>query len=268
MNKKENSEYIVSKAGAKLLHRGTESYQEFKEEGVGLELMLWFIFNAQFNKEEAKKSLTNVVIKEGGENIISEQFINFLASNNSDRIFDKESHEPYFSNIAFCRIMDNALCFFKDILSEVIKKDPRPLNLSKEKETHEFILSFNSIEELKESLIDKKIEQLFYGSIKVIKKFFIDRLGIELFENEKEEEWFSVLIKQRNLIVHNRGVITSDLVDILPLSEKENGERRIGEKMFFKYEHLSDINKLVNNIMVEIDIKLKNKFKLKTIEIN
>ena len=164
--------------------------------------------------------------------------------------------------MAFCRIVDNALCYFKDVLSEVVLKEPRVLSSSKEKESYDFMLSFNTIEELRQAISDKKIKELFYGNIEDIKKYFLDRLGIKLFDNENDEKDFSMAIKQRNLIVHNRAIITQEFANEFPIY-KEN----VGQYLLFKYERLSVINGLINNLIIDIDIKLRDKFNLTTIEV-
>ena len=143
----------------------------------------------------------------------------------------------------------------------MVIKEPRILKSSKEKESYDFILSFDSAEKLKKALSDKKIKELFYGSIEDIKKFFQERLGVKLFDNESDEKNFSMAIKQRNLIVHNRGIITEELADEFPVFKKI-----IGQNILYTYERLSVINEIINNLIIEIDIKLREKFKLETFE--
>lgn len=118
------------------------------------------------------------------------------------------------------------------------------------------------MEELIDNLTEKKVKKLFYGSINDIKKFFQSRLGIELFSDEQSEANFNQLTKQRNLIVHNRGIITQELADEFP-----DYNDLIGQRIHFKFEQLSNINKIINNIIVDIDIKLREKFDLETISI-
>ena len=259
--KTEETDYIVNKIGAKILLKSTASYTVFVEESGNLEMMLLFILFAEHNdRDNLKKSLSEYY--EEDQNVVSEKLVDFLKSEDSNRIFNAENYELYFGQMAYCRLVDNSLCYFKDILSEVVKKQPKVLKSSKEEETHEFILSFETIDELRRSLSDKKIKELFYGSIEDIKKFFLDRLGIKLFDNDADEKNFSMVIKQRNLIVHNRGIVTQELAEEFFIY-KDN----VGQNISFGYEQLSNINKIINNLIIEIDIKLREKFKLETISI-
>ena len=224
--------------------------------------MLMFILFAEHNDKGKLKEQLSEIYKEGNPNIVSEKLETFFKSKESDVIFDINSYELYFGQMAYCRLVDNALCYFKDVLSEVVVKEPRVLKSTKEKENYDFILSFETIDELKKALSDKKIKELFYGNIEDIKKFFLNRLGVKLFDNEKDEKDFSMVIKQRNLIVHNRGVITQELADEFSVFRE-----MVGQELMFKYDRLSIINGLINNLIIEIDIKLREKFDLKTFDV-
>lgn len=260
--KDNHPDIVLNKFGTKVLLRNTASYGTFINETVNLEFMLMFILFAEHNDKGKLKSQLTELFKEENPSVISEKLETFLKSEDSDAIFDLNSYELYFGQMAYCRIVDNALCYFKDVLSEVVVKEPRVLKSSKEKESYDFMLSFETIEELKKALSDKKIKELFYGSIEDIKKYFLDRLGIKLFDNDTDEKDFSMVIKQRNLIVHNRGIITQELADEFPAFKEI-----VGQQLLFKYDQLSIINGLINNLIIEIDIKLREKFKLETFEV-
>lgn len=259
--KKNHPDIVLNKFRVKVLLKNTASYQTFVEESVNLEFMLIFILFAEHNNKDNLKNELIKVFKEDKPNIVSKKLENFFESKVSDVIFDSNSYELYFGQMAYCRLVDNALCYFKEILSEVVLKEPRVLKSSKEKESYSFMLSFSTIEELSKALSDKKIKELFYGSIEDIKKFFLDRLGIKLFDDEKDAKDFSMVIKQRNLIVHNRGIITQELADLVPYYKE-----KVGQNLIFKYEQLSIINALINNLIIDIDIKLREKFDLNTYE--
>ncbi len=260
--KSTHSDIVINKTGVKVLLRNTTSYKTFIEESVNLEFMLIFILFAEHNDKGKLKNQLVEVFKEEKPNVASEKLEKFLQSEQSDAIFDINNYELYFGQMAYCRIVDNALCYFKDALSEVVVKEPRVLKSSKEKESYDFMLSFNNISELRKALSDKKIKELFYGSIEDIKKYFLDRLGIKLFDNEKDEKDFSLAVKQRNLIVHNRGIITQEFADEFPAFKEI-----VGQNLLFKYERLSIINGLINNLIIDIDIKLREKFDLTTFEV-
>lgn len=74
------------------------------------------------------------------------------------------------------------------------------------------------------------------------------------------ERNFTQLIKQRNLIVHNRGIISEEFA-----SEFENFS--VGHTLYFEYQNLSIINVTIGNVIAEIDLQLRRKFNLDFLEI-
>lgn len=252
------NEYFVNQVGAKIPLNSTKSYETYIEESGTLEFFLLYILMAEHSdKDDFKNDLIDHFKQD--KNIISKKLIGFLQSDKGDDIFNVNTYELYFGQMAYTRLTDNALSYFKDVLSEVVIKNSNILK-SSEKESLDYIISFDTMEDLINDLTEKKIKKLFYGSIIDIKNFFRKRLGIELFSDENDENNFNQLTKQRNLIVHNRGVITQELADEFPIYEE-----LIGNKLHFTFEQLSTINKIINNIIVEIDIKLRKKFDLNTI---
>lgn len=256
-----NEDYIFNQFGAKVLIKSTESFRTYSVENTNMELFLIFILYANHsNKEDIKTYLADVVHIDG--NPISKKFVESLKSEFGNEIFDIKNYEVYFSQMAYSRMVDNALCYFKDILSEVVLKRPEILK-SSEKEPLDYILSFKDMESLLIDLSEKKIKQLFYGNFSDIKKFFNDKLGIELFEDIKIENSFNQFIKQRNIIVHNRGIVNQEY-----LNEFKDSKLKLGNGLYFKFEALSVINKEISNLLVDIEIKVRKKFKLKTVELN
>lgn len=237
---KENIDYSVNKLGTKNLLSYTNSYRIFLEESNNLEFMLMFILYAEHkNKSEIKNDLIEIYEEEYPDKI-SQNLTSFFKSSESDAIFNPHNYELQFGQMAFCRLVDNTLCYFKDILSEVVIKEPRILKTSKEKENYDFILSFDSLNDLIKALSDKKIKKLFYGGIEDIKNFFSDYLGIKLFDEKKDENDFSMVIKQRNLIVHNRGKITKEFAKDFPIYKN-----MIGKSFLFEFNQLSEINQFI-----------------------
>lgn len=163
-------EYVINNFGAKVLLKHTQSFKTFSNESANLEMFLTYILLADYDsKDEIKKYLIDTLCS-GQNNIVSEKLSAYLNSDQSNDIFNPKTYEVYFSQMAYTRLTDNALCYFKDVLSEVVRKKPEVLK-SSEKESYEYILSFQNMEDLIIDLSEKKIKQLFYGSISDIKKF-------------------------------------------------------------------------------------------------
>lgn len=173
--------------------------------------------------------------------------------------FESESldinyYEMTLGSMLYVKSVDNFVNYFKEILSEIVLSKPEILK-SKETERLDFILSFNSQEEMIKAISEKKINSLFYLGINDIKKYFSEKLQVEIFM-EKEYD-INLIVKQRNLAVHNRSVISTEFM-------KEFPEEKLilGHSLKFDFEYVQKINHILYSTTNEIDKKLSEKYKL------
>lgn len=251
-----NQLYYTNKFGVRVLLSHTNSYSTFIRECNTFEYLRIFLLSARHDINAIKANILRDFKFEDSNNL-NEEFEMYFRSKESDQIFNAYAYQDYLGQIVFCRLVDNALCYFKDILTEVVLKEPRILISSKEHMNLSFILSHENMEDLIVAISDKKIRELFYGNIEDIKKFFKDRIGIELFDNNDEENSFSLIIKKRNIIVHNRGIISKEFAREISIDKSQ-----IGSILKFTYDQLSVINGTIADLIVDIDIKLRQKFDL------
>jgi len=206
------------------------------------------------NKQYAKDQIINLYKDESNET--SKQLVEFIKISDINHLFDNRTYEKFFGQMSFARSIDNFISYFKDILSEIVMINPNILK-SKEKERLDFILNFESLSDLRKAISEKKIDELFYKGISDIEIFFTDRLGIDLFKNDEDKNGINYMIKQRNLIVHNRGKISKEFVTEFP--EKKHS---VGHYLFYTYEGISLLNVQLQNFLVDLDEELSKKFRL------
>lgn len=253
-----NEKFSYNKFGIKVLYESSNSYKTFCDESTVLELLLLYIIMSEQNNIIDKKNKLKDLLLNNNPNKVDIILNRFLETEKSDIIFTKDFYENYFGQMAYSRIIDNSLCYFKDILAEVVTKKPEILK-SSEKKTIEFILSYNDMQSLIYALSEKKINELFYSGVEDIKKYFSSRLGIQIFKNLDEEKSFNKLIKQRNLIVHNRGIISKEFSKEFSTNDIEF---EVGKTIFFSYASLSEINGKITNFISDLELILCEKFKL------
>lgn len=248
----------TNKFGCIVPIKSTKSYQHYSSELLNSEMMIVLlnIGSAYIddNQEEVVEILKDAY--HDPNNIVSIRAVEYLDSEDSKSLLDIETYSIYYGQMCFARSMDNAMTYFKEILAEVIRKEPRILK-SNEMEKLDFILNYNSMDGLIIALAEKKIEALFYGNIEEISKFFLDKLKILLFKTEEEKKKFNRYVKWRNLIVHNRGLINSEFVKQFP-----EAKEKLGYYLNFKYDDLSKYNVELNNFIVHIDFEISKKFDL------
>jgi hypothetical protein len=247
-----------NKFGVLLPDNATSSFNAFVEEMTSSEMMLTFILTAQnhfqANGEETKAQLIKEY--EDDDNEASNRWVEYLKSNEGTNVLNLRTYEHFYGQMAFARCVDNFTTYFKDILAEVVLKRPEILK-SKEQERLDFILEFSDINDLKKSIAEKKVGELFYKGIDDIQKYFSDRLNIILFKDERDKHAVAKFIKQRNLIVHNRGRITKEFVE-----EFKDPKFPSGYLFNFSFEDISHLNILMNNFLVEVDEEIARKFDL------
>jgi hypothetical protein len=254
--------HIENKFGGIIPDHFTRSFKKFRDELGYSELFIVMVsIGGDFileNKDQVKKRLIELYQDPG--NNLHDEIVESIRSGEVDKIFDLSTYQNFYGQMAYARTMDNVLTYFKEILAEVIIKKPEILK-SRETERLDFILNYNSIEELQIALAEKKIETLFYAGIDKIESYFKERLGIELFKNKEDKIEFNQAIKNRNLIVHNRGVISKEYVKEFPDYKKD-----IGLIIQFDYESLSRVNLILQNFVVYLDKELATKFSLDLID--
>ncbi len=251
----------ISKHGAIVVDKMTQSLAQFNNEIEQTEMLMLFIQIGDDyiseNKEKARQTL--IEIYDDPENEVSVELVEFFKTEEADKLFDMMFYERHFTQMAYSRAIDNFISYFKDILAEVVIKRPQVLK-SKDQERLDFILSHHNMADLLKSISERKIEELFYKGISEIEKFFEERLGIKIFKDLETKKTINMLIKQRNLIVHNRGRISKDFVEEFPELNFE-----AGLFLVFDYEEISGSNLYLSNFLIEIDTEIADKFDLELI---
>jgi hypothetical protein len=241
--------------------------------------------NPQPKKDKASKSFTTAAVEfenierillylKVSNNLINEDLLKSIAKlrtfndnleipYNLDPKQEKEFlevnyYENTLSTMMYVKTIDNFENYFKEILSEIVFSDPRVLK-SKDTEQLDFILSFTDYSSLINAIAEKKIEGLFYQSIDSIQKYFKDRIGVEVFKEKSEA--INLLVKQRNLAVHNRGKISKDFIRQFP---NENFVE--GMYLSFTFDYVDKIVPALYKIINELDYEFTRKFKLIQVE--
>ncbi len=179
-------------------------------------------------------------------------------SNNNN--FDSETLDINFfemslGSMMYIKTVDNFQNYFKEILSEIVIARPEILK-SKDTEKLDFILSFNSREDMIKAIAEKKINNLFYLGINDIKKYFSDKLNVEIFKDKEYD--INLIVKQRNLAVHNRGIINKEFIKEFP-NEQDLIE---GHYLKFDFTYVEKINHILYAMINEIDKTLSKKYNL------
>lgn len=105
------------------------------------------------------------------------------------------------------RVVDNFLSYLSEIIQVAIKKQPKIL-MSEETIKVEDVLRFSRYSDLVSYLVEKKINDLSYSSIRDVEQFMKKRTGIAMFESDEDRTLLVLGIELRNIYTHNRGVVS------------------------------------------------------------
>lgn len=114
-----------------------------------------------------------------------------------------------------CRTVDSYLAYASELLSLVFLTNPKMLK-SRETISVDEILSHASMEQLIETIAEQKVHQLSYRGLSELSDYLRDRMAFPLFVNQAELDLARRYVEVRNLIVHNRGVVSKISASRLP----------------------------------------------------
>ncbi len=121
------------------------------------------------------------------------------------------AQENVMLQMTLSRAVDNYVIFHHDLLRLVFNTRPEALRSSSRVESHEFIFQYQSMDDLRDAIIEKRLHQLDYdGFFEVTEQF--RKLGVNPFSTSRAHD-IRRLIAQRNLIVHNRGRLDQRYID-------------------------------------------------------
>lgn len=162
------------------------------------------------------------------------------------------------SEMLLCSAVDNYLTYLRDLLVRVYQVKPDMLKSSDTNLSHEFVLQFQTMDDLIVALAEKKAGELAYRGFRDYVEFW-KKHGFNLFARDTDYEEVLRYIEIRNIIVHNRGVINNIFKTRLPKHPSQVGEH-INYDDDFK-DALEDLTRSA----FEIDNKAVAKFKLELV---
>lgn len=122
------------------------------------------------------------------------------------------------------RTVDQYFAYVADLLTAVFLARPEALR-SSEKVDVEFVLRHDTMEELVAALGERRVERLAYAGLRELAESVEERPGLELFASEDDLLRGVRIVEDRNLIVHNRGIVNKTYKRKVPSSTKAVGKR-------------------------------------------
>jgi hypothetical protein len=155
---------------------------------------------------------------------------NALTDGNEEKPFpsgqsqrDLDQFRRLIAEVLLSRAVDSYLTYVSELLSLVFKERPETLR-SKEQVQIDFILGFDSMEDLREAIAERRVERLAYRGMAELAGWMKETLGFELISDRDRFNVIERLVEQRNLIVHHRGIIDNRYVLKMGSADGATGE--------------------------------------------
>lgn len=174
---------------------------------------------------------------------------------------DVEAISSILFEACFTRVVDRALTYVAGSLHAVFRKHPASAQV-KEKVDITFVSGFASIDELVEAMLERRVHELSYRSLIDLDEYFQTTLKFSLFSSGSSDEQRKRavrLVAERNLLVHNRGIVNRVF-----LERTHGSSLRVGDRIQYDAEAVFRELRFLLDWVCDLDIRLIEKFGLET----
>lgn len=168
--------------------------------------------------------------------------------------------------MGYVRAVDNYLMYLSDLLSllyierpETLRAMPRDARrgASGESVPIETIFEHSTMEDLIDTLVERRVTDLSFKGLRALSDYLADRLGFSLYGDDDSFARATRIVETRNVIVHNRGAVTRLYIDRVGDSGRAVGEViELDADQFF-----GDLNFLARSAF-DIDMRAVEKWSL------
>ena len=137
-------------------------------------------------------------------------------------------YDSLVTELTFCRMVDYYLLYLSELLALIFKTRPEALK-SDDKVSVETILEYSTREELIAAITEQKVLDLSFKGVVALNEYLKRRLSFALFEREKSLQIAAELVENRNLYIHNRGIVNRRYLSRMPNSTLKLGDHLTGE---------------------------------------
>lgn len=197
-------------------------------------------------------------LAEGGHSKVHDYFAQTYGERGFEVQYLLDRHRECLAEIFLTKTAEFFLKYLADLLSLVFRTKPDTLK-SGEHETLEFILGFTDMREVVDAIAERKVERLSFLGTRELSDYFRDRLGFSLTQDDQEMLRLVGIIETRNVIVHNRRIVSKLFKQRLP-----HHPGALGSKLKVDYETVLRDCTFIENLAFDIDTRAVLKWGLPT----
>jgi hypothetical protein len=162
------------------------------------------------------------------------------------------------NEMTIVRLVDNFTSYLVEIVGECLRANPKIMR-SKENATFEAIFSCSSLDELHDTLINRKVDELAYLGFERLAVWIDEKLGVDTLSDFPEKTTLVEFLEVRNCIVHNRSKVGPKLFRV-PGRREAFGE--VGREIRLKVDDLLLASRATSETVALLDAALASKFSL------
>lgn len=112
----------------------------------------------------------------------------------------------FVTDMILVRGTDNFLTYVAELLALIFTARPETLKSSETVKLEE-ILDYSTMSDLIQRLAERRVERLSYQGMRDLQKDLLEKLNFEIFVSQELLARAVRIIENRNLVVHNRGIV-------------------------------------------------------------
>jgi hypothetical protein len=159
------------------------------------------------------------------------------------------------AQMILARSVDNFLTFISEQLILIYNAKPQMLRASDQKIAWDALLGYDALEEPVAALLDRRVDALAYKGLKDLAKDLEQHIG--LFSAEEDLAKGAEIVEQRNLKVHNRGIINN-----ISVSRLSACSDRVGQQLMLSVNEVMTKALLLRLSALDLDLRASEKFSL------
>ncbi len=146
--------------------------------------------------------------------------------------------------------------YFENLIAGVLResfvKYPQRISLDEKSVSYKMLTEMNSIEEIKNTLIDQEVTNKMYDSLLDWKNYFQKNLKLKLKAWDDEFKLIQEIMARRNLYVHNNGVVNSIYINLVKGVNKDS----IGNILSIDREYIDNAIDIIEYIGMSLIIEV------------
>ena len=96
--------------------------------------------------------------------------------------------------------------YFSAIIYSAALKRPAMMSSSQSIKIED-VFRFSRHKDLVNHIIDKKVNELAYGGLVDMERYFNERIGVTMFSDQRQRDLMRLFVEVRNINVHNGGIV-------------------------------------------------------------